>query len=119
MVTISPFKTNEKMPRLLSPATNSVRAIATPLRSDSPLRRLVTEVIQRLPEAPGISGEFSLEGVPTIDRHADYAPSEDPIEAMRCTGFNTERTHESLNDITPIQVEQIHYSHRTGHAKAA
>lgn len=38
---------------------------------------------------------------------------------MRCTGFNTERTLESLNDITPIQVEQIHYSHRTGHAKAA
>jgi putative transposase len=27
--------------------------------------------------------------------------------------FNTERTHESIDDLTPIQAEQFHYTHRT------
>jgi putative transposase len=27
--------------------------------------------------------------------------------------FNTERPHESIDDLTPIQAEQIHYTHRT------
>ncbi len=33
--------------------------------------------------------------------------------------FNTERPHEALDDLTPHQVEQLHYTHRTGHTKAA
>lgn len=33
--------------------------------------------------------------------------------------FNTQRPHEALNDLTPLQVEQIHYTHRTGHTTAA
>ncbi|WP_020580180.1 integrase core domain-containing protein, partial [Actinopolymorpha alba] len=33
--------------------------------------------------------------------------------------FNTERPHQALDDLTPLQVEQIHYTHRTGHTKAA
>ena len=27
--------------------------------------------------------------------------------------FNTDRPHESIDDLTPVQVEQIHYTHRT------
>lgn len=27
--------------------------------------------------------------------------------------FNTEHPHESIDDLTPSQVEQIHYTHRT------
>ncbi len=33
--------------------------------------------------------------------------------------FNTERSHESIQDLTPIQAEQTHYTHRTGLAEAA
>lgn len=33
--------------------------------------------------------------------------------------FNTERTHESIDDLTPIQVEQVHYTHRTRLAEAS
>ena len=32
--------------------------------------------------------------------------------------FNTERPHESIDDLTPVKVEQIHYTHRTGLAEA-
>jgi putative transposase len=32
--------------------------------------------------------------------------------------FNTQRPHESIDDLTPIQVEQLHYSHRTDLAEA-
>ncbi len=32
--------------------------------------------------------------------------------------FNTERPHESIDDLTPIQVEELHYRHRTGLAEA-
>jgi putative transposase len=28
--------------------------------------------------------------------------------------FNTERTHESIDDFTPVQAEQFHYTHQTG-----
>jgi putative transposase len=28
--------------------------------------------------------------------------------------FNTDRTHESIDDFTPIQAEQFHYTHQTG-----
>ena len=28
--------------------------------------------------------------------------------------FNTDRPHESLDDLTPLEVEQLHYTHRTG-----
>ena len=31
--------------------------------------------------------------------------------------FNTERPHESIDDLTPVQVEQLHYTHRTGLAE--
>ena len=27
--------------------------------------------------------------------------------------FNTERPHESIDDLTPVQAEQFHYTHRT------
>jgi putative transposase len=33
--------------------------------------------------------------------------------------FNNDRPHESIDDLTPIQVEQIHYTHRTGLAEAS
>ena len=32
--------------------------------------------------------------------------------------FNTERPHDSIDDLTPVKVEQIHYTHRTGLAEA-
>jgi len=32
--------------------------------------------------------------------------------------FNTQRPHESLEDLTPAVVEQIHYAHRTPLAQA-
>jgi len=32
--------------------------------------------------------------------------------------FNTQRPHESIDDLTPIQVEQLHYTHRTRLAEA-
>jgi putative transposase len=28
--------------------------------------------------------------------------------------FNTQRTHEALDDLTPLEAEQLHYTHRTG-----
>lgn len=31
--------------------------------------------------------------------------------------FNTERPHESIDDLTPIQVENLHYRYRTGLAE--
>jgi putative transposase len=31
--------------------------------------------------------------------------------------FNTDRTHESIDDLTPIQAEQFHYTHRTSLAE--
>ncbi|GAA5038230.1 hypothetical protein GCM10023317_93420 [Actinopolymorpha pittospori] len=33
--------------------------------------------------------------------------------------FNTDRPHESLDDLTPAQVEQIHYAHRDDRTKTA
>jgi putative transposase len=33
--------------------------------------------------------------------------------------FNNDRPHESIDDLTPVQVEQIHYTHRTGLAEAS
>lgn len=33
--------------------------------------------------------------------------------------FNTERIHESIDDLTPMQVEQFHYTHRTRLAEAS
>jgi putative transposase len=33
--------------------------------------------------------------------------------------FNTDRPHESIDDLTPVQVEHIHYTHRTGLAEAS
>ena len=33
--------------------------------------------------------------------------------------FNNERPHESIDDLTPVQVEQIHYTHRTGLPEAS
>jgi putative transposase len=33
--------------------------------------------------------------------------------------FNNDRPHESIDDLTPVQVEQIHYTHRTGLADAS
>ncbi|TCN40556.1 integrase-like protein [Kribbella orskensis] len=32
--------------------------------------------------------------------------------------FNTARPHESIQDLTPIQAEQTHYTHRTRVAEA-
>jgi putative transposase len=32
--------------------------------------------------------------------------------------FNTQRPHESIDDLTPVQVEQLHYTHRTRLAEA-
>ena len=33
--------------------------------------------------------------------------------------FNNDRPHESIDDLTPVKVEQIHYTHRTGLAEAS
>lgn len=33
--------------------------------------------------------------------------------------FNTARTHEALDDLTPLEVEHLHYTHRTGHNQAS
>jgi putative transposase len=31
--------------------------------------------------------------------------------------FNNERPHESIDDLTPVQVEDLHYRYRTGLAE--
>jgi putative transposase len=33
--------------------------------------------------------------------------------------FNTERPHEAINDLTPIQVEQLHYRYRASLTEAS
>jgi putative transposase len=33
--------------------------------------------------------------------------------------FNNDRPHESIDDLTPVQVERLHYTHRTGLAEAS
>ena len=34
------------------------------------------------------------------------------------TWFNTERTHEAIDDLTPLEVEDLYYAHHTALAEA-